>query len=113
MVLDHSQTDFFLNVDTYPHYNVDMKTIQITMDEKLLAQLDRTLKGRRRQRSAFIRESIAAQIRRQHIQLLEEREREAYRKHPFLAGEFDVDPNQLAWPEDWEDDGIWAKWGNK
>ena len=90
-----------------------MKTIQITLDEKLLAQLDGALKGHRRQRSAFIRASIAAQIRRQPIHQLEEREREAYRKHPVRPGEFDVDPKQLAWPEDWEDDSIWAKWGEK
>jgi hypothetical protein len=67
------------------------------MDEKLLAQLDRALKGRRRQR----------------VHQLEEREKEAYRKHPVQRGEFDVDPAQLTLPEDWEDDNIWAKWGKK
>lgn len=51
-----------LNVQYNPHYNVDMKTIQITIDEKLLTRMDRVLKGRPRLRSAFIRESIANQL---------------------------------------------------
>ena len=90
-----------------------MKTIQITIGEKLLAEMDRALKGRRRQRSAFIRESIAAELKRQRIRQLEEKEIEAYRKCPVQPDEFEVDPGQLVWPEDWEDDSIWAKWGEK
>ncbi len=90
-----------------------MRKIQITIDEKLLAEMDRALKGRLRQRSAFIRESIAAELKRQRIRQLEEKEIEAYRQYPVQPDEFEVDPDQLVWPEDWEDDSIWAKWSEK
>lgn len=79
-----------------------MKTIQITIDEKLLSEVDRALKGRRRSRSAFIRESIVAQLKLQKRKRLEERDREGYLKYPVEPDEFYVDPSQLDWGDEWE-----------
>ena len=89
-----------------------MKTIQITIGEKLLTQMDKALRGRRRQRSAFIRESVAAQLNRLRIQRLEEQHRQGYLRHPVQEGEF-PDLAMQAWPKDWDDDAYWDKWGNK
>ncbi len=82
-----------------------MKTIQVTIDEELLAQLDRPLKGRSRLRSAFIRESIAARLKELKRRHLERADREGYRKYPVQPDEFDVDPSCLAWGDEWEDKG--------
>lgn len=86
-----------MNVQYNPHYNVDMKTIQITIDEKLLTRMDRVLKGRPRLRSAFIRESIANQLRFLRRGQLEALHREGYRKLPVREGEFDLPGNKRAW----------------
>ncbi len=88
-----------------------MKTIQITIDEKLLAQMDRLLKGRPRSRSAFIRESIAAQLKLVKRKRLEDLHREAYRKYPVGPDEFYVDPSQLAWADEWKPKDL--KWGEE
>ncbi len=80
------------------------KTIQITIGEKLLAQLDQALKGR--PRSAFIRESISAELKRRKIEELEKRHREGYLKYRVQLGEFSVDPRQLPWDE-WEPKKPW------
>ncbi len=79
-----------------------MKTIQITIGEKLLAQMDRVLKGRPRSRSAFIRESIAAQLKLLKRKRLEERDLEGYLRYPVEPDEFYVDPSQLDWGDEWE-----------
>ncbi len=73
-----------------------MQTIQITIDEELLAQMDRVLKGRPRLRSAFIRQSITNQLKVLKRRHLEELHREGYRKYPVRKGEFDFPGEVLA-----------------
>lgn len=90
-----------------------MKTIQITIQQKLLTQMDKALKGRRRQRSAFIRKSITAELNRLRVQRLEEQHRLGYLRHPVTKEEFDIDSEVQVWPKDWEDDSIGDKWGDK
>jgi metal-responsive CopG/Arc/MetJ family transcriptional regulator len=77
-----------------------MKTIQITMDERLLKELDRALKGRPRLRSAFIRQSITAQLKQMRRKQLEELHREGYRKFPVGKDEFEVPEGDLAWGDE-------------
>jgi len=79
-----------------------MKAIQITIDERLLAVLDRTLRGGRRQRSAFIRQSIANELKRMRRRRLEEADRRGYTELPIDPDEFSVEPRELAWGDDWE-----------
>jgi metal-responsive CopG/Arc/MetJ family transcriptional regulator len=79
-----------------------MKAIQITVDERLLTALDRALKGGRRQRSAFIRQSIANELKRTRQRTLEEADRRGYLEMPVGPDEFDVDPGKLAWGGDWQ-----------
>ncbi len=89
-----------------------MVTIQVTLEEKLLSRLDKALKGRRRQRSAFIRQSIGAQLDRERIRRLEAQHREGYLRTPVREGEF-PDLSVQAWPEDWQDDAKWKKWSKR
>lgn len=76
-----------------------MKTIQMTIDEPLLAEVDRTIKDLNISRSAFIREALELALR--HYQTLEMEKQHAagYARHPVEPGEFDVWQDEQAWSE--------------
>ncbi len=67
-----------------------MKTIQITIDEPLLIEVDRVILELRTTRSAFIREALEAAVRHHAIRKLEHHHAQGYEKHPVASGEFDV-----------------------
>jgi metal-responsive CopG/Arc/MetJ family transcriptional regulator len=67
-----------------------MKTIQMTIDEGLLKLVDKMSRARQTTRSAFIRQALKAEIRRQRIREEETRHAEGYARQPVLPGEFDV-----------------------
>jgi predicted transcriptional regulator len=67
-----------------------MKTIQMTIDERLLKLVDRMSRARKTNRSAFIREALEAEIRRQRIREEEARHAEGYARNPVAPGEFDA-----------------------
>ena len=81
-----------------------MKTVQMTLEPELVAQVDRVARRLRVTRSAFTRRALAAEIERLRIQDFERRHREAYRRKPVQAGEFDW-PGDEVWPAD--DDRDW------
>jgi metal-responsive CopG/Arc/MetJ family transcriptional regulator len=74
-----------------------MKTIQMTIDDGLLKLVDKMRRARRTTRSAFIREALKAEIRRQRIRDEEARHTEGYARQPVLSGEFDVWLNEQDW----------------
>src|SRR5437667_4235293 len=79
--------------------DINMRTVQMTLDTKLVKDVDRAAKRLRLTRSAFARRALAAEVERLRIEELERRHREGYLRHPVEPGEFD-------WPEDegWPDD---------
>ena len=74
-----------------------MKTIQMTIDEPLLKQVDRMSKVRRTTRSAFIREALEAEIRRSRLREDEARHVAGYARKPVVAGEFDTWLGEQDW----------------
>jgi metal-responsive CopG/Arc/MetJ family transcriptional regulator len=66
-----------------------MKTIQMTIDERLLQLVDKMSRARKTTRSAFIREALEAKIRRERIREEEIRHAEGYALQPVAPGEFD------------------------
>ena len=74
-----------------------MKTIQMTIDERLLKLVDKMSRARRTNRSAFIRQALEAEIRRQRVREDEARHVEGYVRNPVAPGEFDVWLNQQDW----------------
>ncbi len=74
-----------------------MKTIQMTIDERLLKQVDKMSRGRKTNRSAFIRQALEAEIRRQRVHEEETRHAEGYARKPVAPGEFDVWLNDQDW----------------
>jgi len=76
-----------------------MKTVQMTLDETLIAEVDRTVRKLRTTRSAFARQALRAALK-----LLAEREKErrhieGYRRKPIRRGEFSVWEREQVWPE--------------
>jgi metal-responsive CopG/Arc/MetJ family transcriptional regulator len=75
-----------------------MRTIQMTIDEKLLDEVDKAVNKLGTTRSAFIRQSLEKSIQQLKIEELERKQIEGYLRHPVQPGEFD------AWidEQDWE-----------
>ncbi len=76
-----------------------MKTIQMTIDEPLLAQLDQAASEEQTTRSAFIRRAVDDLIRRRRAQTLERQHRDAYAKQPATKDELAVWQEEQHWGE--------------
>jgi metal-responsive CopG/Arc/MetJ family transcriptional regulator len=76
-----------------------MKTIQMTIDEPLLAEVDRVIQALETTRSAFIREALQLAVQKYRIAELEQRHAEGYARQPVEPGEFDVWEAEQAWGE--------------
>ncbi|MEO8212767.1 MAG: ribbon-helix-helix protein, CopG family [Myxococcales bacterium] len=74
-----------------------MKAIQVTFDDKLLAQLDRDPEVRRDGRSAVLRRAAAEYLRRARKSEIAEAYRKAYAADGSLGDEL----------RDWEGQGVW------
>ena len=74
-----------------------MKTIQMTIDDRLLRLVDKMSRARNTTRSAFIRDALEAEIRRARIREEEERHAEGYARKPVTPGEFDVWVDEQDW----------------
>jgi metal-responsive CopG/Arc/MetJ family transcriptional regulator len=75
-----------------------MKTIQMTIDERLLKLVDKVTRARKTTRSAFIRDALQAEIRRERIRDAELRHAAGYERKPVTSGEF----------TDWVDEQDWG-----
>jgi len=75
-----------------------MKTIQITMDEKLLARLDADTETKRDGRSAVLRRAVAEYLKRRRRAEIAEAYKRAYGKTAGLGEEFESWEHQGQWP---------------
>ncbi|MGH8242066.1 MAG: CopG family ribbon-helix-helix protein [Steroidobacteraceae bacterium] len=69
----------------------------MTIDERLLKLVDKMSRARMTNRSAFIRQALEAEIRRQRVREDEARHAEGYVRNPVAPGEFDVWINEQDW----------------
>jgi len=76
-----------------------MKTIQMTIDDPLLAEVNQAIQVLHTTRSAFIREALRLALRQHRIAKLEQQHAEGYTRHPVEPGEFDVWQAEQAWGE--------------
>jgi metal-responsive CopG/Arc/MetJ family transcriptional regulator len=74
-----------------------MKTIQITIDERLLEEVDRATIALNTTRSTFIREALEMALRKHAIALLEQQHEKGYSLHP-------VDEQEL---NEWGAEQVW------
>ena len=74
-----------------------MKTVQMTLDEELVREVDGVVKRLGTTRSAFTRQALRRALESIRVEALEERQRRGYERHPVKTGEFD----------DWEPEQVW------
>jgi len=75
-----------------------MKTIQMTIDEHLLEDVDSVVSELQTSRSAFIREALFLALQEFRQRKLEAQHAAGYERHPVAAGEFDG----------WESEQVWG-----
>lgn len=76
-----------------------MKTVQMTLDEDLIREVDRLAKKIGTNRSAFTRKALQAALLRFQEMQQEERHRRGYLQRPVAPDEFDG----------WEDEQFWGE----
>ena len=76
-----------------------LKTIQMTIDESLLAEVDQVTQSLETTRSAFIRQALQLAVRRYKLSQMERQHAEGYARYPVEPGEFDVWLSEQAWDE--------------
>jgi len=76
-----------------------VKTVQMTLDEQLVADVDRAVRKLRTTRSAFARKALRAALNRLAELERERRHQEGYRREPVRAGEFSAWEREQVWPD--------------
>jgi CopG family transcriptional regulator / antitoxin EndoAI len=76
-----------------------MKTVQITLDEDLAQEVDRTVERLGTTRSGFTRDALRDALAKIEREELERRQRQGYERHPVKPGEFDA----------WHDEQVWVE----
>ena len=86
---------------SYPFASLEgaMRTVQMTLDDVLVQEIDQVVKELGTTRSAFAREAFRAAIAQVRRQAMERMHREGYARRPVQPGEF----------SDWEDEQVWVE----
>lgn len=82
-----------------------MKTFQVTLDAKLVRDVDKAARRLGTTRSAFARKALRDALDRLRTAELERKHREGYERFPVSRGEFEITGSHRAWP--WSDDEAW------
>lgn len=77
-----------------------MRTVQMTLDDDLVKEVDRVSKRLRTTRSAFARKALREALARYRVTELERKHRQGYEQHPVAAGEFSVWEDEQAWGDE-------------
>jgi len=74
-----------------------MMTVQMTLQEQLVKQVDQLAHKLHTSRSAFTREALKLAIKKYKMLELEKKHKEGYHQHPVSKGEFDMFEEESAW----------------
>jgi metal-responsive CopG/Arc/MetJ family transcriptional regulator len=74
-----------------------MKTIQMTIDEELLKQVDEAIHLLGVARSAFIREALEQSLQHMRLAEMEQKQIAGYQNQPVKPGEFDIWEGEQDW----------------
>lgn len=77
-----------------------MKTVQMTLDEELVKEVDHIASRLHTTRSAFTRDALRLAVTRYHQTLLEEKHKEGYAAKPVAKDEFSVWESEQAWGDE-------------
>jgi metal-responsive CopG/Arc/MetJ family transcriptional regulator len=76
-----------------------MRTIQMTLDDDLVASVDRVVKKLKTTRSAFTRKALKDAIKQVNADALERKHKKGYERHPVGKAEFSVWESEQEWGE--------------
>ena len=74
-----------------------MRTVQLTLDEELVAAVDKTAARLGTTRSGFTRQALRQALAQQHERTLERKHRKGYLRKPPKRGEFSGWGPEQAW----------------
>jgi metal-responsive CopG/Arc/MetJ family transcriptional regulator len=74
-----------------------MRTVQMTLEDDLVREVDVVSRQLRTSRSAFARDALRDAVVRYRVARDEEQHRRGYEKHPVKAREFSVWEDEQAW----------------
>ena len=77
-----------------------MRTIQMTLDDDLVDDVDNVVKQLKTTRSAFTRKALKEAIERMNIALLEKNHRKGYERFPAGSSEFSVWESEQQWGDE-------------
>ncbi len=77
-----------------------MKTVQMTLDDDLVKEVDLLAKELNTTRSALTRAALRSAIKDIRTKRLEKKHRAGYERHPVTREEFGVWHDEQAWGED-------------
>ncbi len=77
-----------------------MRTIQMTLDDDLVKEVDRIAKQLKTNRSAFTRKALRDALARYSVKQLERRHRQGYERQPVAADEFSSWETEQAWGDE-------------
>lgn len=75
-----------------------MKTVQMTLDDQLVREVDRVAKQLGTTRSAFTRDALRGALEQLRLREMERKHQEGYVRKPVQSGEV----------SDWEDEQVWG-----
>ena len=77
-----------------------MRTIQMTLDDDLVKEVDRVAKKLSTSRSGFTRKALRDALVRYGLEQLERKHRRGYEGYPVAAGEFSAWETEQAWGDE-------------
>ena len=87
-------------IKTHILQGAEMKTVQMTLDEDLVAAVDRAARKLRTTRSSFTRMALREALKRMADKSLERRHRKGYQAYPVEKGEFDIWEKEQQWGDE-------------
>lgn len=77
-----------------------MRTIQMTLDDDLVRDVDRVSKQLHTNRSAFTRKALREALSRHRLEQLELQHRKGYEREPVADDEFSVWESEQTWGDE-------------
>lgn len=77
-----------------------MRTIQMTLDDKLVEAVDKISKLLQTSRSAFTRKALHDALNKYELEQMERKHKEGYKYNPVRADEFSIWENEQAWGDE-------------
>ena len=77
-----------------------MRTVQMTLDDRLVQSVDKVVKEMHTTRSAFARDALQQAVAKVRTSRLEEKHRQGYLRKPTNAAEFAVWEKEQKWGDE-------------